>query len=334
MKPTIYDIARRAGVSIATVSHALNNTGRVGPTTRQNVLRVVQDLGYQRNAVASALAGKNSYSIALIVPDVNNAFFSELLRGAEDEAFKFGYSVLICNTDHDVVKEQAYLKTLRSKSMDGIIIATGSTPSNVVEELVEEGVAITILSREIPNVSTATVLVDNFLGGSLAAQHLSDLGHRSIGVITEPLAIGSSRERLRGFESVFTTAHPSGQLHVSRDSGFGVHTGFRLAWEMLSSHPVTAIFAANDQLAVGALQACIQLGKRVPEDISLVGFDNTILAQIVQPPLTTVAQPMYELGQKTVSLTIDSIESGQQSTETVVLMPELVVRQSTCAVRL
>ena len=186
MKPTIYDIARRAGVSIATVSHVLNNTGRMGETTRQNVLRAIRELGYERNTLASALAGKNSYSIAFIVPDVNNSYYSEILRGVEDEAFKLGYSVLICNTDGDMVKEQVYLKTLRSKRMDGIIIATGSTPSGVIrKELIEEGVRVAILSREIPDVSVGTVMVDNFLGGSLAANHLLSLGHRSIGIITE-----------------------------------------------------------------------------------------------------------------------------------------------------
>lgn len=329
LKPTIYDIAERAGVSIATVSHVINNTGRVGTTTRETVLQAIHEMGYHRNAVASALAGKNSYSIGLIVPDVNNAFFSELLRGAEDEAFKFGYSVLICNTDHDVEKEQVYLRTLRSKKMDGIIIATGSAPGNIIQQLVDEGVAVTILSREIPNVSLPTVLVDNFLGGKLAAYHLTSLGHRTIAVISEPLTIGSSRERIRGFKSVLEAVAPTGQLLVAKEYGFGINAGFRITCEMLATHKFTAIFATNDQLAVGALQACNQLGKRVPDDISLIGFDNTVLAQIVHPPLTTIAQPMYELGQRSVSVTIDFLESGMLSNETIVLKPELVVRQST-----
>jgi LacI family transcriptional regulator len=330
MKPTIYDIARRAGVSIATVSHVINNTGRVGSTTREKVLRVIQELGYERNTLASALAGKNSYSIGFVVPDVNNMYFAEILRGAEDEAFRLGYSVLVCNTDNDVDKELAYLKTLRNKRMDGLIIATGSTPSNVVEDLMGDNIRVTAVSREIPDVSVATVMVDNFLGGYMAAQHLLSLGHHDIAFITEPLTIGSSRERLRGFETALRAEAPEARLYLSEDCGFGIQTGTRIATEFITNYPISAIFAANDQLAVGAMQACHQLGRRVPDDISIVGFDDTVLAKIVHPPLTTIVQPMYELGRRAASLTIACIEMHQQLTETIVLKPELVIRQSTC----
>ena len=208
MKPTIYDIARLSGVSTATVSHVLNNTGRVRATTQEKVLRVIKELEYQRDTTASALAGKNSYSIGFLVPDVNNLYFAEILRGVEDEAFQCGYSILICNTDHDQEKERTYLKMLRNKRMDGIIIATGSTPSAVIEELARDNIHVTVLSREIPDTSIATVTVDNYLGGYMAAQHLAMLRHRHIAFITEPLTIGSSRDRLRGFETALCDEAP------------------------------------------------------------------------------------------------------------------------------
>ncbi|MCL6548014.1 MAG: LacI family transcriptional regulator [Alicyclobacillus sp.] len=331
MKPTIYDIAQRAGVSIATVSHVLNNTGRLRASTRQKVLRVIEELGYERNPLATALAGKNSYSIGFLIPDVNNLYFPEILRGLEDEAFRQGYSVLVCNTDNDLDKERAYVKTLVHKRMDGLIIATGGTPGEVIQELLQTGVRVTVLSREIPQVSVATVMVDNIRGGYIAAQHLLSLGHRRIGVITEPLSIASSRDRLRGFRSAVADEAPDAQVYVPEQSGFDIDAGTRMARELLTAYPITALFAVNDQLAVGAIQACRELGRRIPEDVSIIGFDDTVLAKVVHPPLTTVAQPTYELGRRAAALTIGSIESDQQWTETLVLKPELVVRASTCA---
>lgn len=333
MKPTIYDIAKDAGVSIATVSHVLNNKGRVGATTRQNVLRAIAKLGYERDALASALAGRNSYTIGFIVPDINNTFFPEVLRGAEDEAFVRGYSVFICNTDDDAAKEQAYLKTLRSKRMDGIIIATGVTPGAVIDELIQDGVRVVVVARELRDVSVGTVVVDNFRGGTIAAEHLLALGHRHIGFIAEPRQITSSMQRLAGFQAALSHV-PSTKLYLSEDAGFGLSTGQRIATELLTQHPVTALFAVNDQLAIGALQACQRLGLRVPQDISLIGFDDTVLAKIVQPPLTTIAQPIYELGRQAVAMTISSIESAVQSTEIIVLPGELVVRESTAVVKM
>ncbi len=330
-KPTIYDIAREANVSIATVSKVINGIGRVSDATRKRVLQIVADLNFEPNVVASALAGGNTRTIGLLLPDVNNPYFSEIVRGAEDEAFGCGYSVLICNTDHNAKKEHEYIRTLRQKQMDGIAIATGSTPAQTIEELVEGKIPVVLLSRSIEGTSVATVAVDSYAGGRLAAEYLISLGHKAVGYLSEPLTVTSSVERLRGFQEVMdeqgrTTVLPS-------DYGFGITTGQRMAAQLLSNPEITALFGANDQLAVGALQACREMGRKVPEQISVVGFDDTVFAKIVTPTLTTVAQPMYQLGAQTLRLLIEAIETGVQPTKSIVFPPELMIRESAGPIR-
>ncbi len=330
-KPTIYDIAREANVSIATVSKVINGIGRVSDATRKRVLQIVADLNFEPNVVASALAGGNTRTIGLLLPDVNNPYFSEIVRGAEDEAFGRGYSVLICNTDHNAKKEHEYIRTLRQKQMDGIAIATGSTPAQTIEELVEGKIPVVLLSRSILGASVATVAVDSYAGGRLAAEYLISLGHKAVGYLSEPLTVTSSVERLRGFQEVMDEHGRTTVL--SSDHGFGITTGQRMAAQLLSNPEITALFGANDQLAVGALQACREMGRKVPEQISVVGFDDTVFAKIVTPTLTTVAQPMYQMGAQTLRLLIEAIETGVQPTKSIVFPPELMIRESAGPIR-
>lgn len=328
MKATIYDIARVAGVSIATVSHVLSGKGRASAATRERVLAAVRELGYERSAIASALAGKNTHTIGLLVPDVDNPYFSEVVRGAEDAAFARGYSVLIGNTDHDRDKEAAYLRTLRVKAMDGVIVATGTADPAVLSGMAQDGVRVALLSRQISGVPGPFVGVDNHAGGGAAAAHLLELGHRSIGVIVEPLSVQSAQDRLDGFLAR-TAGAPGIQIHVAEEQGFGIRTGELATRALLEAHAVSAIFAGNDQLAVGALQAARACGLRVPADLSVMGFDDSAWARIAVPALTTIAQPMRDLGQAAADLVIDAIESGAPDESTVILPFSLVVRDST-----
>jgi len=293
MKPTIYDVARATGVSIATVSKVLNNTGRIGAATRQRVLRAMSEMGYERNTLATALAGKNMYSIGFLLPDVNNPYFSGIVRGAEDAAFHRNYSLLICNTDNNQQKEQVYIKTLRAKGVDGIIIATGMTDPATVQDLVENGIEVVLLSRSIPDVHVPLITVDNFHGGYVAGKHLLELGHRQIGVLTEPLYIGSAKNRLEGFKQALHEAPFECSYVLYEGQGFGMSTGAHLTQRLLKEKEVTAIFAGTDQMAVGAMQVCREAGKNVPDDISILGFDDTSWARIVEPPLTTFEKPRY-----------------------------------------
>ncbi|SFG39222.1 transcriptional regulator, LacI family [Planifilum fulgidum] len=331
-KVTIYDIAEAAGVSIATVSKVINNRGRVSEQTRERVLRIIRELNYAPNRITSALGGKSMYTLGLLIPDISNPFYSEIVRGAEDCGRKWGYNVLICNTDNDTRREMDYLLSLREKRVDGIILATASNTDTRREDLESLGIPVAFISREIPGFESIRVIVDNFRGGYLATRHLIDLGHRNIALFTEPLNIVTSSERLRGYAEALQEAGIPYRPEWVRPGGFGVESGYRLAEALLrdSHDPMpTAVFAANDQLAIGAIQAFKEAGHSIPEDISVVGFDNTILCTIVDPPLTTVAQPMYDMGVKVVNLLIEAIQNEGSGSERIVLEPKLVVRRST-----
>jgi DNA-binding LacI/PurR family transcriptional regulator len=330
-KVTIYDIAEAAGVSIATVSKVINNRGRVGEKTRERVLRVIQEMNYSPNRIASALGGKSMCTLGLLIPDISNPFYSEIVRGAEDCGRKWGYNVLICNTDNNTRREMDYLLALRQKRVDGVILATASSSDTRREDLESLGIPIAFISREIPGFESIRVIVDNFRGGYLATRHLIDLGHQNIALFTEPLNIMTSSERLRGYVEALQEAGIPYRPEWVRPGSFGIESGYRLAQELLreSRDPIpTAVFAANDQLAIGAIQAFKEAGRLVPEDVSVVGFDNSMLCTIVDPPLTTVAQPMYEMGKTVVDRLIEAIQKGRNGSERIVLEPKLVVRRS------
>lgn len=333
-KPTIYDIAKLAGVSTATVSKVFNQTGRIGEKTRQRVLDISKELNYQPSVVASALTGKRTYTLGLLVPDLANPFFAEIARHAEDRANKLGYNVVICNTDNNETKEMKYVQLLRQKSVDGIIIATGVTNDDIMNELEKHRVPISLIARDRSRFSTSSVLVDDYAGGYRATQHLIGLGHQRIAIIAENLKIASNEERIRGYRKALEDAGIDNEDDLVHESDFTVEGGRQAANRMLKHHhPPSAIFACNDLLAIGVLQAAKEKNVAVPEQLSVVGFDNTILAQITTPALTTMAQPIQAMGYRVVDLIAAEINESNAAKQRIVLMPELIIRQSTAAYR-
>lgn len=327
---TIYDIAKEAGVSIATVSKVINRNGRISDKTRKRVLDIMKRLDYQPSLVASALTKKRTYTIGLLIPDLANPFFAEIARSVEDRAHALGFNLVICNTDNDPAKEESYADLLKQKGADGIVLATGARNNEIVKKLLAQNPAIAVLAREMPSLAVDTVLVDDFLGGYLAADHLIGLGHRRIAVVTEKFEVMSSRERVRGYRQALEEAGISYEEDLVRVSSFHVQDGKETALRLLEEpNPPTAIFACNDLLAIGAIQAARERGIAVPRELSVVGFDNTILATIIDPPLTTVAQPIQEMGARTVDLISDEINGTSSGKQRIVLLPELVVRGST-----
>ncbi|MEI7026889.1 LacI family DNA-binding transcriptional regulator [Paenibacillus sp. y28] len=327
---TIYDVAKEAGVSIATVSKVINQTGRISEKTRQHVQEIMKNLNYQPSVVASALTKKRTYTIGLLIPDLANPFFAEIARSVEDRAHELGFNLVICNTDNDLAKEERYTDLLRQKSADGIILATGVRSNTMLKKLMQQKQAIAVIARDMPSLAVDTVLVDDFLGGYLAASHLIELGHRHLAIITENLEVMSSRERLRGCRQALEEAGLVLEDKWVRVSAFDVQGGKQTAASLLDEeHPPTAIFACNDLLGIGVIQAARERGLTVPRDLSVVGFDNTILATIIDPPLTTVAQPIQELGRQIVDLISQEINGNKGSKQRVVLLPELVIRGST-----
>lgn len=329
MKVTIYDVAREANVSIATVSKVINNTGRISEKTKRKVLNVMKKLDYQPNMMASALMGKQTKTIALLIPDLANPFFAELARSIEDRGHEFGYNLVICSTDYLEEKENKYLSLQKRKSVDGFILASGFENLSKVEQLVKADIPVAIVARDFPMFPINTVALDDFMGGYLAATHLINLGHKNIGVIARD--VWSNRERIRGFKQALEENQLTftAEFEYIQEMGH-VEPGRNLTLKYLNSlNPVTAIFACNDLLAIGAIQAVKEVGFSVPEQISVVGFDNTMIATIVEPPLTTIAQPIQNMGKEVMDLMISLINGEKKEKMRITLMPSLIIRKST-----
>jgi DNA-binding LacI/PurR family transcriptional regulator len=330
MKPTIYDVANEAGVSIATVSKVINKTGRISDKTRKRVLEVMRRLDYQPSVVASALTGKSTYTVGLLIPDLANPFFAEVAQSVEDRGHELGFNLVICSTVNNPKKEAKYITLLKQKRVDGIIISTGLSNESLLHDLIKQKIPLALLARDMPALAVNSVVVDDFNGGYQAASHLIALGHKRIAIITEDLHIASSRERIRGYRRALEEANIPYDETLVLVSDFTVEGGKRCTSQLFGRpNQPTAVFACNDLLAIGAVQAAREAGKSVPDDLSIVGFDNSILASITDPPLTTVAQPIQEMGRIVMDLLIQEINGQNQYKQRVVLLPNLIVRGST-----
>ncbi|HIW34460.1 MAG TPA: LacI family transcriptional regulator [Candidatus Paenibacillus intestinavium] len=330
MKITIYDVAEKAGVSIATVSKVINDTGRISEKTRKKIVKIMEDLEYQPSAVASALSGKSTFTIGLTLPDLANPYFAEIARAIEDRGREYGFNVLMCSTDNDARKEEEYYRLFMKKRVDGIIMVSREEQDTMVKKILNEKVPLVMISREIFSVPVTSVMVDDYYGGFQAGSHLVKQDHQKIAVITENLKELGSKERLRGCTDAMKEAKLEMLPEYIVEGGYTVEGGKKATKGLLQQqYPPTAIFACNDILAIGAIQAVRELGLQVPKDISVIGYDNTILATIVDPPLTTIAQPIQDIGERSVAILVQQIQSKENVRQRVVLMPDLIVRSST-----
>jgi DNA-binding LacI/PurR family transcriptional regulator len=333
MKTTIYDVAEKAGVSISTVSRVINNTGRISKKTKKRVLEVIEQLGYQPSVVASALTGKRTRTIGLIIPDVANPFFAEIARRVEDRGRELGFNLLMCNTDNNPETEEMYLSLLKQKSVDGIIIGTTTRNHRVLKELLQDQLPVALIAQDIPELTIDVVSVDDYLGGYQATSHLVSLGHKQIAIMLGNLSRTSDKYRLQAFRQVLEDNGLELDEDLVIQTDYSLEDGKRAARELLTSPKrPTAIFACFDFLAIGIYQAAKELGLHIPDDLSVVGFDNTILASIVDPPLTTIAQPIDEMGRQVMDLLVREIEGEKKTKQRVILPPELIIRQSTKAI--
>jgi DNA-binding LacI/PurR family transcriptional regulator len=330
MKATIYDIAKEAGVSIATVSKVINGKGRISSETRNAVFAIMERFDFQPSVIASALTGKKTFTLGLLVPDVSNPFFAEIARAIEDQGHQLGYSVVMCNTDNKDEKIERYISLLLQKSVDGIIIATGIEKKEILVQLLEKGLPIVLIAREMPLVAVETVVVDDYAGGCMAANHLLQLGHKDIAILAESQKVSSSRERMRGFRQTMADSGLTFNEKWLKICDYKIEDGKKNALELLQgNNRPSAIFACNDLLAVGALQAAKALQINVPSELSIISFDNTILASVTNPPLTTIAQPMEEMGKLAVNLIVEHIKGDKKAKQRIVFRPELMIREST-----
>jgi len=330
---TIREVAESAGVSYATVSHVINNTRVVTQQTRERVLAAMVALDYRPNALARSLRQGKTNTIGLVLPDSANPFFAEISRCIEDEAFKKGYSVFLCNTELDTQRELFYVDVLSKKQVDGIIfVAAGDQPDSL-DFLLRQNMSVVMIDRDLPNVEVDAVLTDHRLGGFLATRHLIDLGHTRIACIAGPSSITPSAERITGYRQALEEANlPYDEKLVLRGD-YHAQSGMEITDAVLAMTPrPTAIFALNDLMALGALRAAAEAEYSVPRDLAIVGYDDLELAKFTSPPLTTIAQPKKEIGTQAVNLLAARISQKSRPPSRLVLPPELIVRRSTQSV--
>lgn len=325
---TLADVARKAGVSTQTVSRVINNKREISEETRQRVLKVIQELGYRPNRIARSLVTQQTFTIGLLIPDIANPFYSEVTRGAEDAAWDCGYNVLLCNTDGNPQREVNSLQLLEETQADGVIIVSPRMETEKLFPLLENFHAAVLVNRQAPAEIAGVARVDDFEGGFMAVSHLIEQGRQNIGFLAGPSDIFSGLERVRGGQAALEAAglpfHSEWCLPGSLREG-----GYRLTRELLYTYPeINALVCFNDVIAVDALNACKEMGLRIPEDIALVGFDDTTMARFVSPALTTLGVNKETLGASAARLLLDRLQ-GKAVQGEVILKPQLIIRDST-----
>lgn len=327
---TMRDVAHHAGVSIATVSHVINGTRPVSDELRERVRQSMDALNYQRNTLARALRSRRSDMIGVIVPDTSNPFFAEVAQGIENVGLEHEYSLLLCNSDNDLGRLLLHTKNLSSKRVDGLIFATSGDDFEAVREELRNDIPIVVVDLNTLGFPTDAVLFDNHRGGWLATRHLLDLGHRRIACITGPSRQSIRRDRELGYRQALAEASAPVDETLVREGDFRPDSAYRHALDLLRlPDPPTAIFAANDLMAMGVLRATRELGVVVPDQLSVVGFDDIALAAFTTPALTTISIPKVEMGQAAARMLLQRVEKPDKPIEQLVLEIELIVREST-----
>jgi LacI family transcriptional regulator len=325
---TIRDVAKLAGFSIATVSRVINKIGYVHKNTEEAVNKAMATLNFRPNEMARGLAGKNTRTIALIMPDIINPFFPEIARAVEDTAVEQGYTVILCNSDNNQEKERKYFNVLEKKQIDGLIIASYTIQAEQILELESKSIPVVVIDNSFPGHPILSLIPKNRQGAKMAVQHLLDQDCRKIGHIGGPYSIYAARERYLGYEDVASKqAWFTPSLVVQSD--FHINGGYKAMLELLSRHPdMDGVFAGNDLMAVGAMKAIKHLGIQIPNQIKLMGFDGISLDFVV-PELSTIAQPIYKIGSEAMNYLIQLIEGAVVDKTTYELDVELLIRQST-----
>jgi LacI family repressor for deo operon, udp, cdd, tsx, nupC, and nupG len=327
----IYQVAKRAAVSTATVSRVLSRPDVVSPETRRRVMDAVNLLGYAPNSAARHLRTLRSGQLLVMVPDISNPFFSLILRGIEEAARAAGYAVLLGDTQHDEEREERYASMLTRKEADGLIFLGHRLPKTAASLIqASSGAAPIVNACEFnPELGIPSVHIDNATAAAEAMSHLYALGHDRIGIVTGPLVSPLSRDRLDGATARADAQGARAALSVAHGD-FTIESGALAGDRLLDqTDRPTAIFCFNDEMAIGVLGAARRRHLRVPEDLSLVGFDDVRYAAHTNPPLTTIAQPMQQIGERTACLLLDILNGRTTTPASITLPHHLVVRAST-----
>ncbi len=334
MKINIKDVAKKAGVSTATVSRVLGDFPGVRDKTRKKVLKAVSELNYEINAVARNLRQKKTNSIGIIVGNVLSQFYSVIAKSVEDTNNKFGYNTILCNGDENPEKELNYLKVLKSNRVDGIILTPTGKNSEYVQHLINSGTKIVLLDRLIEGIDCDAVLVDNANGAYQAVKYLIDQGYRKIGIVNGYLDRTTGVERLKGYLQAIKEANITRDDDLIKIGDFKKESGEELTKELLEQpNRPEAIFTTNIDMSMGALIAIKEIGLTIPDDIGIVCFDDSDWALILEPSITVIRQPVYQLGFTAAKLLIKEIEDEEKKLDhkptIVTLNTKLIIRNST-----
>jgi len=334
-RTTIIDVAAEAGVHPSTVSRVL--TGHAGstirPATRQRVLAATHRLGYRPSAVARSLRLQRTLTLGMLVPDITNPFFSSIIKGAEDAARQRAYNLILCNSEDDPQREATYLRVLRDRQVDGLLIASSQMADNTIAELRWEGFPFVLLNRATQSAEDLAVVVNNHAAAVEVVAHLAALGHRRVGHIAGPQNTTTGVDRREGYRAGVLAYDLADEPElVVEANAFSEEAGHRALGIMLAgpARP-TAVFAANDLIAIGMLQRLRQIGSHVPDDLSIVGFNDIPLAGLLEPALTTVRVPQLEMGAAGAHLLIDRLEGRPIGDVRLTLPTQFVVRASSAA---
>jgi LacI family transcriptional regulator len=329
---TMNDVAKLANVSIQTVSAVINDKPGITEPTRFRVRAAIAQLDYHPNFLASSLRAQRSFTIGVLIPSITNPFFPEFVRGIEDVAQKHGYALFLCNSDDDPQKATAYLQLLRKHRIAGLIAAfqpRDPEAHSVLQSLLAHHVPVVLMGSRQPHERIVTVTEDDEHGTFLVTSHLLDLGHRRIGMIMPPTGSEVEKNRVTGF----LKAHASRSIEVAPEllvpGGFDVPDGQRgVSALMQLPKPPTAIVAANDLVAIGSLNTLRHMNKRVPEEMAVVGYDNIRMAELFHPSITTIAQPLYEMGETAMGAVLARISNRELGGEIIRFETRLIVRAS------
>ena len=334
MPVTLKELAARARVHASTISRVANNDPslRIAPATRARIEALLRETEYRPNGVARGLKIRQTFVLAVVIPDVTNPFFAALFRGVEDAASPRGYNVILCNTDGSPERQRSHLLSLHARRVDGVILASSFLNDPAVRWLRHQRMPYVLVNRFSDEGQDPFVGSDDLLGARLATEHLVEIGHRRIGHLAGKATVSTGVLRRRGYLAALADGGLRADPDLIAESGYTEEGGARAAERLLSlPEPPTAVFAVTDMTAVGALGAARRLGLRTPEDLAIVGYNDIPLASRLVPALTTLRVPIHELGSAAARLLQEQMETGAASPRRVVFNPELVVRGSTVA---
>ncbi|MEW9672254.1 LacI family DNA-binding transcriptional regulator [Ammoniphilus sp. 3BR4] len=331
MKPTIYDVAKEAGVSTATVYKVINNLS-VSKKTKDKVKKAMNDWTGRPSVPAADPSAKKAFMIGFLLPDLSNPFLTEMAIKIEERAHEKGHHLVICTTNFTKDKEASYVSSLKQRGLDGFILAGAFENLDVIQGLVDEGFPVSLLMESHRSLSINSVKVDDYMGGYQATTHLLSLGHERVAVIAEDA--NSSRERIEGYKQAMLDRGFKAEKSLIMISDSSSDSAEHLTDELLSlSQPPTAILACSEVLTIGATMSIRKRKLQIPDDLSVVGFDYTLLSKSIDPPLTTIVQPVEAMCDYVVDLLIEEIEGKSKLKQGIVLLPELIIRNSTGKVK-